>query len=115
MKRTLWIVLSDDQEPVSLLPNAWATMLAELNPSPPFFRRTPSHFASFLHRLDLLTTLCFACLAGASDGPAPGPREITPFDTDWRFHIGDDPAAKQPGFDDGSWRALEKESKTSFD
>ena len=27
MKRTLWIVLTDDQEPMSLLPKAWATML----------------------------------------------------------------------------------------
>src|ERR1035441_9142787 len=69
--------------------------------------RTPSTLTSFLHRLDLLTTLCFACIAGASDAPAPSPREITPFDTDWRFHIGDDPAARQPGFDDASWRALD--------
>ena len=37
----------------------------------------------------------------------PGPREIIPFDTGWRFHLGDDPAARQPGFDDASWRTLD--------
>jgi beta-galactosidase len=36
-----------------------------------------------------------------------GPREIIPFDTGWRFWLGDDPAARQPGFDDTSWRTLD--------
>ena len=38
---------------------------------------------------------------------AAGPRKIIPFDTGWRFHLGDDPAARQPGFDDASWRTLD--------
>ena len=33
-------------------------------------------------------------------------REIIPFDEGWRFWLGDDPAAKQPGFDDSHWRTL---------
>lgn len=33
-------------------------------------------------------------------------REIIPFDNDWRFWLGDDPAAKQPKFDDTNWRIL---------
>jgi beta-galactosidase len=36
----------------------------------------------------------------------PGPREITPFDDGWRFWLGDNPAARQPVFDDTSWRTL---------
>jgi beta-galactosidase len=35
------------------------------------------------------------------------PREIIPFDKDWRFWLGDDPAAKQPEFDDSAWRTLD--------
>ena len=34
-------------------------------------------------------------------------REIIPFDKGWRFWLGDDPAAKLPGFDDASWRSLD--------
>ncbi|MCX6253995.1 MAG: DUF4982 domain-containing protein [Bacteroidia bacterium] len=35
------------------------------------------------------------------------PREIIPFDTDWRFWLGDDPVVRQPNFDDSSWRILD--------
>jgi hypothetical protein len=34
------------------------------------------------------------------------PREIIPFDADWRFWLGDDPGARLLGFDDTSWRTL---------
>lgn len=34
------------------------------------------------------------------------PHEITPFDNDWRFWLGDDQFAKEPNFDDKSWRKL---------
>jgi beta-galactosidase len=51
--------------------------------------------------------LCFASTAVMAAEPASGPREIIPFDTDWRFWLGDDPAARQPGFDDTSWRTLD--------
>jgi len=57
-----------------------------------------------LHALKLSALLCLASAAFA--GPAPGPREIIPFDSDWRFHLGDDPAARQPAFDDHGWRIL---------
>jgi beta-galactosidase len=48
----------------------------------------------------------------ASTSPAfaksdSSPREIVPFDTGWRFQIGDDAAARQPGFGDKSWRILD--------
>jgi len=33
-------------------------------------------------------------------------REIIPFDEGWRFWLGDNPAAKQPVFDDTHWRIL---------
>jgi beta-galactosidase len=38
---------------------------------------------------------------------APSPRETIPFDSGWRFHLGDEPAARQPSFDDRSWRTLD--------
>ncbi len=37
----------------------------------------------------------------------PRPAEIIPFDTGWRFCLGDDPAARQPDFDDKNWRTLD--------
>jgi beta-galactosidase len=66
-----------------------------------------SPFSWFLCALSLSGLLSFACAASASAGPTPSPREIIPFDAGWRFHLGDDPAAKQPSFDDASWRTLD--------
>ena len=66
-----------------------------------------SRFASLLLALNLSAALCLASAALAAAEPASGPREIIPFDTGWRFHLGDDPAARQPGFDDTSWRTLD--------
>jgi len=43
----------------------------------------------------------------ASEDPASNPREIIPFDTGWRFHLGDEPAARLPGFADTHWRLLD--------
>jgi beta-galactosidase len=66
-----------------------------------------SQFTSLLHALNFSALLGFASAALAAAELAPGPREIIPFDTDWRFWLGDDPAARQPGFDDSSWRTLD--------
>jgi beta-galactosidase len=76
-----------------------------------------SPLASFLKALTLSFLIGFASAAVAAGGPqavpeagapaAPGSREIIPFDTGWRFHLGDEAAAKQPGFDDASWRTLD--------
>ena len=66
-----------------------------------------SPLALLPHALNLSALLCFASVTLAAAGPAPGPREIIPFDTGWRFHLGDESAAKQPGFDDTSWRTLD--------
>jgi len=35
------------------------------------------------------------------------PREIIPLDSAWRFWLGDDPSARQPGFDDSRWRSID--------
>ncbi len=64
-------------------------------------------FASFRHVFNLGALLCSAAAALAAAEPAPSPREIIPFDTGWRFRLGDDAAAKQPTFDDSSWRTLD--------
>jgi beta-galactosidase len=50
--------------------------------------------------------LCCASSVCAADAPAAG-REIIPFDAGWHFHLGDDPGARQTGFDDSSWRTLD--------
>ncbi len=47
------------------------------------------------------------CLSSPAAESAPGPREIIPFDTGWRFCLGDDPAARQPDFNDKNWRTLD--------
>ena len=69
--------------------------------------RNPSPFTSVLHALNLSAVLCFASAALAGAEPAPSPREIIPLDNGWRFHLGDDPAARRPDFDDTSWRTLD--------
>jgi beta-galactosidase len=66
-----------------------------------------SPFTSFMRALRFSALLCFASTAVMAVEPASGPREIIPFDTGWRFWLGDDPAARQPGFDDTSWRTLD--------
>ena len=65
--------------------------------------RNPSAFTSVLHALNLSAALSFASAALAGAESAPSPREIIPLDNGWRFHLGDDPAARRPDFDDTSW------------
>ncbi len=62
--------------------------------------------SSVLRALKLSALVCVTSTALAGTEPAPGPREIISFDTDWRFRLGDDPAARQPAFDDNGWRIL---------
>ena len=69
--------------------------------------RNPSAFTSVLHALNLSAALSFASAALAGAESAPSPREIIPLDNGWRFHLGDDPAARRPDFDDTSWRTLD--------
>jgi hypothetical protein len=64
------------------------------------FMKNYSTFASFG------AALCLATSTFAAAEPASGPRDIIPLDTGWRFHQGDDPASRQPGFDDANWRTL---------
>src|SRR5450631_2087843 len=35
------------------------------------------------------------------------PREVIPLDSGWRFWLGDEPAAREPGFDDTKWRSVD--------
>jgi beta-galactosidase len=65
------------------------------------------YFRAFWRILAPLATLFFVSAAVAASDSAPGPRVIIPFDTDWRFRLGDDPAARQINFDDSSWRVLD--------
>jgi len=67
--------------------------------------RTP--FASFRHVFYLSAWLCFAGPGLTAVEPATRPREIIPFDTDWRFRLGDEPDASKPDFDDTNWRILD--------
>ena len=66
-----------------------------------------SPFTSFLRVLPFSALLCFGSLVGSAAEPALNPREIIPFDTGWHFYLGDDPAAKQPTYDDTGWRTLD--------
>src|ERR1035441_6727677 len=60
-----------------------------------------------LLRVGSLSILFFLASTAMTAAPAPSPRETIPFDNGWRFHLGDEPAAKQPSFDDRSWRTLD--------
>jgi len=66
----------------------------------------PLPFASFLHALKLSVLLGFAAATLATAGPAPG-REKSPLRHRLALPLGGEPAAKQPGFDDTSWRTLD--------
>jgi beta-galactosidase len=69
------------------------------------YNRYPS--ALFRHAFNLGTLLCLASVAWAAGEPATSPRGIIPFDTGWRFRLGDEPAAWKPDFDDTNWRTLD--------
>jgi beta-galactosidase len=54
------------------------------------------------------TFLALCLVAGATWVHAEtSPRVRQNFDFDWRFHLGDVPAASAPGFSDASWRRLD--------
>jgi beta-galactosidase len=64
-------------------------------------------FVLFRHVLRFGALLCWLSTAFAAVESPVSPREIIPFDMGWRFRLGDDAAAKQPMFDDSSWRTLD--------
>ena len=48
-------------------------------------------------------------IAGKNDAltdTASSPRQVIPFDDNWRFMLGDNPNAKDAAFNDGQWRVL---------
>jgi beta-galactosidase len=49
---------------------------------------------------------CCICFAPIQVATAQSTRTITDFDNDWRFYLGDAPAASQPAFNDAGWRKL---------
>ena len=53
----------------------------------------------FLSSAILLSCLCFAAAAQS--------RQITNFDADWRFSLGDPKNAQSASFNDRSWRSLD--------
>jgi phosphoserine phosphatase RsbU/P len=58
--------------------------------------------------------LAFLPHTGAAQSPPPAESidlsakrlQVTPVSTVWRFHLGDDPAWAQPGFDDSNWQVI---------
>src|ERR1700722_18804400 len=59
-----------------------------------------------------MLTLLFSSNAPASPpvalfSPSPSPRTVTNFDFDWKFKLGDMPAAFTEAFDDSRWRTLD--------
>jgi beta-galactosidase len=66
-----------------------------------------SAFTALLRAFGLIASLCFGSVVAYAAEAGTIPREITSFDQDWRFFLGDDPAARQPNFDDTTWRTLD--------
>ena len=52
-----------------------------------------------------LLLVSLVCLAGYQ-ALAQAARTVADFDSDWRFYLGDDARASQPGFNDAGWRQL---------
>lgn len=64
--------------------------------------RSLSRFAS------LARSLALACIAIGLHGAAvASPRTTQLLDEDWRFHLGEAPAATAPDYDDGPWRRVD--------
>jgi beta-galactosidase len=61
---------------------------------------------TFCHAVSFGAIVLAAAALHAAASTA-SPREIIPLDANWRFHLGDDPAAKAPAFDDSGWRLLD--------
>lgn len=51
--------------------------------------------------------LCVAASVLSAEMPNASSRAVIPFDTGWRFHLGDEPEAKTPAYDDAGWRTLD--------
>ncbi len=70
----------------------------------------PPPFTTTLRALAIAALLGLASAILPAAEPtraAPAPREIIPFDSGWRFQLGDDAAAKASAFHDSSWRTLD--------
>jgi beta-galactosidase len=60
---------------------------------------------TYMRRIDVLL---FCLLIGSSlSAQNINPRKIIPLDSAWRYRLGDDAAARQPGFDDSKWRRID--------
>ncbi|MGA2173692.1 MAG: glycoside hydrolase family 2 TIM barrel-domain containing protein [Verrucomicrobiota bacterium] len=57
--------------------------------------------------MNLLRAMVLSLAAATLMEAAETPRQRTNIDFDWRFHLGDVPAASAPEFADGSWRLLD--------
>jgi beta-galactosidase len=55
----------------------------------------------------LLIILAWVVRAGAAVDAAHGARQIISLDANWKFHLGDEPAARSRGYDDQSWRRVD--------
>jgi beta-galactosidase len=63
---------------------------------------------SIMLQLGFASFVLPALLLGvAAAKPASLSREIIALDAGWRFHLGDEPRAAQPDFDDAAWRPLD--------
>lgn len=51
--------------------------------------------------------LCGFCAHSGYPATDAKPRTVMLFDEGWKFHLGDEPAAFEPGFDDRSWRSVD--------
>lgn len=67
---------------------------------------TAKHLAAKQFKSFLLFCLAGMCAVSVVNAQTSNPRQSIPLDEGWRFFPGDDPAAKQPGFDDSKWKTL---------
>ena len=54
----------------------------------------------------LILCICAIVLTTSGALASGGSRVITPFDADWRFHLGDADGAASPTYNDRDWRPL---------
>lgn len=68
-------------------------------------RKCTSRIAAIVLTL-MFSPVCAAIHGAASEGSLQS-SEVTSFDSDWRFHLGDVDGAQAPAFDAAAWRQLD--------
>ncbi|MFZ1055112.1 MAG: glycoside hydrolase family 2 TIM barrel-domain containing protein [Opitutaceae bacterium] len=66
-----------------------------------------SHVSSIVRAAAFAAAFLLGAVSAPAAATGPLPRGAASLDSGWRFRLGDEPGAAQPGFDDSAWRVLD--------